>query len=102
MSDDKEDGQGELTQDQFNDLMKKLEQFDNRFYIALAGTERVEIIPTMSEDGDFLSKEQYALVTKECSRLGLKILYKVELSNSDIVLINAETMKIGYIRDGVH
>ena len=90
----------ELTQDEFETLLKDLEKFENKFFIALAGTDRFEIVAT-SEGEDTLSKEQYTLIKSECSRLGLKIIYKIYTSGPTIY-INSEDGKIGYTHDGVH
>lgn len=90
----------DLTQEEFDGLMKDLEKFEDKFFIALSGTDRFEIVPT--SDGDHsLNKEQYMLIRSECSRLGLKIIYKIQGSDK-ITYVNAENGKIGYTHDGVH
>lgn len=100
--DDKEDGVLELTEAQYEKLLLDLEDFEEKFYSKLAGSEKYEIIPTVTEEGRLLSKEQLDLLIKECHRLGFRYLYKVDLPNGTILLINPKTMKIGYISDGVH
>lgn len=90
----------DLTQEEFESLLKDLEKFENQFYIALAGTDRFEIVPT--SDGEYsLDKEQYSLIRSECLRLGLKIIYKIDVKDR-IMYVNAENGKIGYTHDGVH
>lgn len=92
----------ELTEEQFSKLMEDLDNFDNNFITNLAGTGKYEIIQTVLEDGTKLTKEQYALIKTECSRLGLKVIYQIPLTNGDIVFINPDNLKIGYIRESIH
>lgn len=98
----KKDGTLELTEEQYDKLIMDLEIFEENFYKALASTERYEIIPTSTEEGKVLSKEQLSLLTEECKRLGLKILYKVDLNSNTVLLINPKTLKTGYITEGIH
>lgn len=90
----------DLTQEEFDGLMQDLEKFENKFFIALSGTDRFEIVPTSSGEQS-LNKEQYILIKSECLRLGLKIIYKVQ-GSSNTIYVNAENGKIGYTHDGVH
>ena len=90
----------DLTQEEFDGLMEDLEKFENKFFIALSGTDRFEIVPT-SEGDRSLNKEQYMLIRSECLRLGLKIIYKIQ-GQDTIIYVNAENGKIGYTHDGVH
>lgn len=98
----KEDGTLELSEQEYEKLLMDLEGFEETFYKALAESEQYEIIPTATEDGTILSREQLSLLTKECHRLGYKYLYKVDLPSGVILLINPKTLKTGYISDGVH
>lgn len=99
---DKQKNETELTEQEFHKLMQDLELFEEQFFMYLAGGEKYEIIPTTMEDGRLVTKEQISLMTRECNRLGAKVLYKIDMRNSDIVLINPKSMKIGYITEGVH
>lgn len=92
----------ELTDQQYTKLLEDLDDFDNKFVTILAGTDKYEIIPTVMEDGTRLTKEQYALVKTECSRLGLTPIYQIPLRNGDTILINPENLKLGYIRESMH
>lgn len=91
----------ELSQEEFDKLIGDLNEFDNKFYEYLAESPKYEVIPTSDEEGILLTKEQLALVQRECNRLGFKILYMVNDPNA-IVMINPKTLKIGYITEGVH
>ena len=90
------------TSEQFEKQIYDLEEFQDRFLIALAGTDRFEIVPTQTENRTPLSKEQYSLLKNECSRLGLKILYQIQNTDGTIMYINSENGKIGYMHDGMH
>ena len=92
----------DLSEEEYDKLISDLEDFEEKFYRKLADSENYEILPTTAEDGRPLTKEQLSLLTKECHRLGLKYLYKVDLPNGTIILINPKTLKIGHISDGVH
>lgn len=91
----------ELSQEEFDKLIMDLNEFDNKFFEYLAESPKYEIVPITSEEGLILTKEQIALVQRECNRLGLNVLYRIEEHNA-IVMINPHTMKIGYITEGVH
>ena len=88
-----------LDQTQLQELITDLDQFENAVYLALTGTDRFDIIPTTDPSGRLLSKEQLSLIKQECLRLGVKVIYRVELENS-ILLVNPENMKIGYLTEG--
>lgn len=92
----------ELTEEEYDKLMVDMEEFENNFLRNLANSDKFEIIPTQDERGRFFTKEQLTLIKKECLRLGAKILYKVDLNGSVYILINPETMKIGYVSEGIH
>lgn len=96
------DGALELTEQEYDKLLIDLEDFEEKFYRVLVEADNYEIVPTTTEEGRIISKEQLTLLTKECHRLGFRYLYKVDLNSGVILLINPKTMKIGYISDGVH
>jgi hypothetical protein len=92
----------ELSEEQFGKLVEEVEEFHNKFFIALAGTDKYEIVPTLSDHGQPLTKEQYTYVKNECSRLGLAIIYAMELPDGLTVYTSVENNKVGYIHEGMH
>lgn len=92
----------ELTQEEFDKVLQDLEQFHEQFFIALAGTSEYEVVPTVTDMGKPLTKEQYTYVKTECSRLGKTILYKIDMPNGISLYINLETNKVGYVDEGMH
>jgi hypothetical protein len=92
----------ELTDEQYSKLLEDLDNFDNGFFSALAETDKYEIVPTTMDDGSVLTKEQYALVKTECSRLGLKVLFQIHFRNGSSILVNPKNLKTGYIHEGMH
>jgi hypothetical protein len=91
-----------LSEEQFEKLVMQVEEFNEQFFIALAGTDKYEIVPTLSDQGQPLTKEQYSLLKNECSRLGLSIIYKMELPDGSTVYTSIENNKVGYIHEGMH
>ena len=103
MSITKKDSKPEaLSEEQFEKLVMQVEEFNEQFFIALAGTDKYEIVPTLSDQGQPLTKEQYSLLKNECSRLGLSIIYKMELPDGSTVYTSIENNKVGYIHEGMH
>ena len=92
----------ELTDPEYSKLIEDIDNFETNFYANLTGTDKYEIIPTVLDDGSHLNREQYALIKAECTRLGLKIIYQIQLRDGTTIFINPENMKIGYIHEGVH
>lgn len=92
----------ELTDEQYAKVLEDLENFDSGFFSAIAGTDKYEVIPTLLEEGVWLTKEQYTLVKNECSRLGLTVVYQIQLNDKSSVFINPESLKIGYYQEGMH
>lgn len=90
-----------LSEVEFEKLVEDLEKFEDSFYCALAGTDRYEILPTMTEDGKVLTEEQISLIQRECNRLGLTILYRID-NIKNMVMVNSKTLKVGYVTDGIH
>ena len=99
--DDQFDNDLELTEEQYEQLAEDIEEFQDEFLKLLAGTHKYEIIPSTDESGRPLDKKHYELLKAECRRLGLKILYRIDLGNQT-VLVNAKTLKIGIINDEIH
>ena len=92
----------ELSEEQFGKMVEDVENFHDQFFRTLAGTDKYEIVPTMTDHGRPLTKEQYSLVKKECSRLGLSVIYKMDLPNGTSVYTSIENNKVGYIHEEVH
>jgi hypothetical protein len=99
--DNKEEAQVEMTEEQYNKLMNDLEHFENLFFTSLAESEKFEILPTTTESGKPITKEQIALLKRECDRLGYKALYRIDMINGTLY-INPKNMKIGYITEELH
>lgn len=92
----------ELSDEQFEKLILENEEFDEKFFRALAGTDKYEIVPTLTDHGQPLTKEQYSLLKNECSRLGLSVIYKMELPDGLTVYTSVENNKVGYVHEGLH
>jgi hypothetical protein len=92
----------ELSQEQYEEVMQSLEQFNNSFIQELIGTDKYEIVPTVTDSGKPLTKEQYTLIKNECSRLGVAVVYKIDMPNGTTLLWNNRTKKIGCIDEGMH
>lgn len=101
MLDEKDEEVSELSEEQYNQLLEDLDNFDSKFFAILAQSDKFEIVPTEME-GEFLRREQYALIKTECTRYGAKILYQVGLRDGSYILINPETLKVGYISERIH
>lgn len=91
----------EISPEEFEEMMESVEEFQENFLRHLAGTDRYDVLPTVTESGMPLTKEQYKLAKQECSRLGIRLLYVVDLGK-DTLVINAHDMKIGLINEEVH
>lgn len=102
MSDDNRGDSENLTEEQYTNLIKELELFNEKFFIALVDTDRFEVVPTVTDIGKPLTKEQYSLIKHECSRLGLAIIYRMDMPNGLSVYINSKNKKIGYMHEGMH
>ena len=92
----------ELSEEQFEKLVKDVDEFNDQFFIHLAGTDKYEIVPTLTDQGQPLTKEQYSLLKNECSRLGLSVIYKMDLPDGSSVYTSIENNKVGYIQEGIH
>lgn len=92
----------ELTEEQFEILIRDVDSFNEQFFIYLAGTDKYEVVPTVTDQGQPMTKEQYTLVKNECSRLGLSVIYKMDLPDGSTVYTSIENNKVGCIQDGIH
>ncbi len=91
----------ELSQEEFDQYLNDLNEFEEKFLKRLAGNSDFEIIPTITDNGKALTKEQMTLIKTECNRLGLRILYRIDAKGGTLI-INPNNMKIGYITEGIH
>lgn len=91
----------ELTEEDFEQLAEDIEEFQEEFLNRLAGTHKFEIIPSTDESGKPLDKKHYSLLKRECSRLGLKVLYRIDIGNKCII-VDPKTLKIGIISEEIH
>jgi len=91
----------ELNEEELTELIENVEDFDEAFLKALTGTQNFEIVPTIDEDGNTLTKKQYSMIKKECDRLGLKRVYRIDYSDK-VVLFDPDSMKTGVVTEGVH
>ena len=92
----------QLTGEEYSDFIADVEDFEHKFLNKLAGTDKYEIITAIDENGKPYSKEQLQSVKQECLRLGIGLLYKIDLNSNDYILLNPDSMKIGYISDTTH
>jgi len=92
----------ELTEEEYEKLVNDLDKFEETFLSKLAESDKFEIVSTYNPEGKFYSKEQLTLIKKELLRLGVKILYRIDLNSSVYILFNPQTMKIGYVTEGIH
>lgn len=92
----------ELSQEEVEQLMVDLEQFQNDFLEKLAKTNKFEIVPTHDEHGNILTEEQLSLIKRELNRLGLITIYTFDLNNRFTVLLcpDKDKMRIGMISNG--
>lgn len=91
----------ELTEEEIEQLAEDIEEFQEEFLRLLAGTHKFEIIPTVDDSGRPLNKKHYSMLRKECNRLGLTILYRLDVGNQTLI-INPRELKIGIISDEIH
>ena len=98
---DELDVEVELSSEEFEEMMESVEQFQEDFLKHLAGTDNYDVLPTVTSSGTPLTKEQYKLAKQECSRLGIRLLYIVDIGK-DTLIISPHNMKIGLISDEVH
>lgn len=90
-----------LSEEEMSQRVKDEAGFEQDFLTSLSGTENMEIIPTMDENGETLDAKQLQLIKQECTRMGLKVIYRIDYSNK-IVLFNPEDMKTGVITEDIH
>lgn len=102
MAQDENHKEEESSQQEYDKLLNDLENFNQKFFVILAGTDKYEIVPTTLENGKTLNKEQYSLINHECSRLGLKVIYQITLNDGSTVYISPDGKKIGYMQEGMH
>lgn len=90
-----------LSQEEFDRLMVELAEFDENSFVALAGTDQYEIIPTITEEGKVLNSEELKMLQRECTRLGLTILYRIDKKDGETLLVNSKSGKTMVLKEGV-
>ena len=90
-----------LSQEDFERLMVELAEFDENSFVALAGSDQYEIIPTVTEEGKVLNKDQLKMLKLECDRLGLTVLYRIDKEDGETLLVNSWSGKIMVLKEGV-
>lgn len=91
----------DMTPEEFEEMLESVEEFQDNFLKLLAGTDSFDVLPTITESGAPLTKEQYKLAKTECSRLGIRLLYIIEIGK-DTLIINPKTLRMGIINEEVH
>lgn len=91
----------EISPEELEEMLESVEKFQDDFLKCLAGTDKYDVLPTITESGRPLTKEQYKLAKTECSRLGIRLLYIIDLGNSTLI-INPRNLKMGIINEEIH
>jgi hypothetical protein len=91
----------EMTPEEIQEILDAVDDFEEYTLSSIAGTERYELIPTTDNYGNPLTKKQFDLARRECSRLGATPLYVLEMKGYSVV-VNAKTLKMGIISEEVH
>lgn len=87
----------EVSKEEYDQLLIDNQKFDEGFFEAGAGTKDFEIIPMVIEEGRTLASEELQMLLTECNRQKLRVVYRIDLSDTSYVLINSKTLKIGYV-----
>jgi len=84
----------ELSLEEYEELMDKLEEFDDKSFMLLAGSHRYEIIPTITEEGKIITNKELNMLIKECKDQNFTILYRIDKEDGETLLIGpgAKTM----------
>jgi hypothetical protein len=90
-----------LSQEEFEKLMVELSEFDEQSFVALAGTDQYEIVPTVTEDGKVLNSQELSVIKLECEKLGLTLLYRIDKKDGETILVNSESGKTMVLKDGL-
>jgi len=91
----------ELSQEEFSKFLEELEEFDTKSLIYLAGTDRFEIIPTIDDDGQVLSKDSLNSIKREVDKLGLTIMYRIDKDNGETIVLCAATLRCMVFVEGM-
>lgn len=91
----------ELSQEELEETIEKIEEFDDYSFTALAGTDKYEIIPTMLEDGTIVGRKEMNVLKREIERLGYSILYRVDNPNGETLLINPKSNRVMVLKEGL-
>lgn len=90
-----------LSQEEFEELMVELAEFDDKSFIALARTDHYEIIPTVTEEGKVLTQDELDLLLAECAKLGLTILYRIDKEDGETLLVNSKSGRTMVLKEGM-
>lgn len=88
-----------LSPEEYDKLVKELEDFNSSILSYLANTANYEIVPTETEDGHPLKEEHYKAIKKECAKIGAEILYSYNVGRNTIV-VNPKSMKTIMLTEG--
>ena len=84
----------DLDTEEYTNFMNELDEFYENFYSKLAGSKNWEVLSYTDEEGNTFTHEQLLPIIKECKRLGIRIIWKVDNGNHQY-FICLDTMKIG-------
>lgn len=91
----------EMSPEEMQEVLDAVDEFEVDFLSSVAGTDKYELLPTTDKYGKPLSKKQFDLIRRECSRLGMTPLYILEMNGYHVV-VNAKTLKMGIVSEEVH
>ena len=92
----------EFTQEEFDEMMSNLSDFEDSCLEAIATSSKYEIIPTSDESGNILGKKELSIIKNQCLKMGYKILYKIEKSSGETMILNLDTNKCLVLTEGCH
>jgi hypothetical protein len=90
----------ELSMEELEELLEELEEFDNMSFSLLAQSGNYEIIPTATEDGELLTKEELSLLESECRRQGFSVLYRIDKEDGETLLVGPKG-KVMLLKEGM-
>jgi len=90
-----------ISQEELDELMEDLAAFDEKSFVGLAGTDQYEIIPTVTEEGKVLTKDQLKILTKECKKLGLTIIYRIDKEDGETILYVPSNGRTMVLKEGM-
>jgi len=98
MYEDDDETTSELNQEEYKNFVEELE-FEQNFYKILAGTDKFEIIAIPDPDGTVLAPEHLKMISDQCKKNGIVVLYRV--SNGKFAIVyNPTNMKFAIVPEG--